>query len=268
MPLALANSNCNITHLSRQRSTFECEDSPDGKEEAMEDNHERSDESATLDPPGSIAVVGAGPLGIEAALYGRYLGYDVTLFEAEGVASSLVDRRDEPIPMMPDRCVSPLGRSALGAQRATSNPQASPMLIGEWIDQVWQPLTETDLLRGRLQCPVVVRSMELVAVQEDDSETEEDGTDDDDDDPVPPDFRLTLDDGKTADFEAVILSVGGEGPEIDRRFPDSTEYYFRVGGRASGDAEQGFWSGLKEIVAVYASLGGRADLDLYRPPRG
>ena len=43
----------------------------------------------TLDPPGSIAVVGAGPLGIEAALYGRFLGYDVTLIEAVSVANSL-----------------------------------------------------------------------------------------------------------------------------------------------------------------------------------
>ncbi|EMI22110.1 Pyridine nucleotide-disulfide oxidoreductase, NAD-binding region domain protein [Rhodopirellula maiorica SM1] len=41
-------------------------------------------EIATLDPPGSIAIVGAGPLGVEAALYGRFLGYNVSLIEARG----------------------------------------------------------------------------------------------------------------------------------------------------------------------------------------
>jgi len=49
------------------------------------------DDSLTLDPPGAIAVVGAGPLGIEAALYGRYLGYDVKLYEAKSVGSSMRD---------------------------------------------------------------------------------------------------------------------------------------------------------------------------------
>ena len=39
-------------------------------------------ESMTLEPPGRLAVVGAGALGVEAALYGRFLGYDVTLIAA------------------------------------------------------------------------------------------------------------------------------------------------------------------------------------------
>ena len=138
------------------------------------------------------------------------------------------------------------------------------MLIGEWIDQVWQPLTETDLLRGRLRCPVAVTAMEMVAVRKEDREIVGDDTDDE----VPPDFRLTFDDDKTADFEAVILSVSGDGPEITRQFPDSADYFFSIGCQASGNAEDDFWSGLKQVVALYASLGGRADLDLYQPERG
>ena len=49
-------------------------------------------DATTLDPPGSIAVVGAGALGIEAALYGRFLGYDVTLIEAAAVGHSMTDQ--------------------------------------------------------------------------------------------------------------------------------------------------------------------------------
>ncbi len=35
-----------------------------------------------VDTPAVIAIIGAGPIGLEAALYGRYLGYDVRLFDA------------------------------------------------------------------------------------------------------------------------------------------------------------------------------------------
>ena len=42
-----------------------------------------------LDTPASIAVLGAGPIGLEAALYARFLGYDVqitTLFQYSTIA--------------------------------------------------------------------------------------------------------------------------------------------------------------------------------------
>ena len=102
----------------------------------MATSPEVTHDAATLDPPRSIAVVGAGPLGIEAALYGRFLGYDVTLFEAFGVAHSISDRRDEAIEVMPDRCLSPLAKSALQAQAGDAEPKALPVTIGQWIDQV------------------------------------------------------------------------------------------------------------------------------------
>jgi hypothetical protein len=230
---------------------------------------EREDGNATLDPPGSIAVVGAGPLGVEAALYGRYLGYDVTLLEAVEVASSIVDRRDQAIPMMPGRCVSPLARSALGAQAGLSLPEASPMLIGQWIDQVWRPLTETDLLRGRLRCPVAVTEMDLVPTEDEDESLVDRGPQGEEiSEDVPPDFRLRFDDGQTADFEAVILATGGRSRAIKKLFAPPVDYLFELGEHRTENAEVDFWVGLKEIVAVYASLGGRADLDLYKPLRG
>ncbi|WP_233903103.1 NAD(P)/FAD-dependent oxidoreductase [Stieleria maiorica] len=229
----------------------------------METAPPMTEETATLEPPGSIAVIGAGPLGIEAALYGRFLGYNVTLFEAVEVAHSIADRRDQPIPMMPDRCVSPLAKGALDAQAGDDEPKSLPLSIAEWIDRVWLPLTQTDLLRGRLRCPARVSAMELVSAPSDD------GDDSDlEDDDVPPDFRLRLAEGETADFEAVIVATGAEGTEIERSFDEPVDYLFTIGRQPTGDAEQDFAGGLKQIVAVYASLGGRADLDLYRPPRG
>lgn len=221
---------------------------------------------ATLDPPGSIAVIGAGPLGIEAALYGRYLGYDVTLFESHGIASSMDGHSGDPIPMMPDRCLSPLARSALQAQCGSEEPWAFPLQIGEWVDRVWCPLLETDLLRGRLRCPVTVEAIDWVEVDDDEPIAE-------DEEAIPPDFRLSLSGDESvplegSQFEAVILACGTAGDRIRRSFPTPADYFFSVGQSPTGDAEEDFWHGLSQIVAIYASLGGRLDLDLYRPLRG
>ena len=37
--------------------------------------------------PAKLAILGAGPLGLEAALYARFLGYAVVIFAADFVAS-------------------------------------------------------------------------------------------------------------------------------------------------------------------------------------
>lgn len=214
----------------------------------------------TLDPPGTIAVVGAGPLGIEAALYGRFLGYDVTLIEAVQVANSLRDRMEQPLSISPDRCLSPLAVGALQSQHPEFVASAMPMKIGELVDQALLPLTETDLLRGRLKCPGRVTEIQTLDVDVQEAEDPE---------VVPPDFRLTLStdaSNESFDAEAVILATG-EDSGIELAFPIPTPYFFQIEGSRSGNPEQDFWKGLKQIVSVFAELAGREDLDLYRPRR-
>ena len=235
----------------------------------MNMNEQTNDEildRATLDPPGVIAVVGAGPLGIEAALYGRYLGYDVTIFEAERVAAAWEPLRDDPIPMMPTTSVSPLARSALQAQVGEATLKAAATQVGEWIDQVWQPLVQTDLLTGRLRCPAKVVEIDLVAVDGDDSDEAE--ASERAEDALPPDFLLCLSGGEREQFEAVILATGSRPAGIRYSFDAAIDYFFQLGDHGTGNDEVDFSAGLKAIVAIYASLAGRADLDLYRPLRG
>ena len=42
-----------------------------------------------VEPPGKVVVIGAGPIGVEAALYARYLGYQVEVFERGKIGSHL-----------------------------------------------------------------------------------------------------------------------------------------------------------------------------------
>lgn len=237
------------------------------------DEQSAMNDSMTLDPPGSVAVIGAGPIGVEAALYGRFLGYDVTLFESVAVGHSMSHHGDESFPMMPDRCMSPLALAALRAQQrdnildpspphAAAESKMLPMTYRQWIHEALIPLTETDLLRGRLRVPVSVTEIATVPVQSDD---EDEGSDE-----IPADFRLSVADSggqkESIDFEAVILAVGSQC-DITLRFETPTAYFHRIGATPSGDPEKDLATGLREIVRVFAELAGRADLDLYRPRR-
>lgn len=226
---------------------------------------ENDDTAMTLDPPGTIAVVGAGPIGIEAALYGRFLGYDVTLIESESVCHSLQDRHEQPLPMLPDRCLSPLAVSALRAQSAEAESNILPMTYGQWIEQAWIPLTESDLLAGRIQSPARVVAVTTVPIEPDDATSDESSGDSIDD--IQEDFRLRLDTGQSIDAEAVIVAIGSAAA-IPVDFETPIPYFFRIGGRASDDAERDLRLARDEIVELFAKLAGRSDLDLYRPRRG
>ncbi len=101
-----------------------------------------------IDTPARIAVIGAGPIGLEAALYGRYLGYDVDLYE-RGQACEHVRRWGHQKLQGPfGRCASPLGRAALKAQNESwVSPADNEVLTGrEMVDAYWQPLAQSDLI--------------------------------------------------------------------------------------------------------------------------
>jgi hypothetical protein len=222
----------------------------------------------TLDPPGAIAVVGAGPMGIEAALYGRFLGYDVTLLEAVAVGHSMLAEPQAALPRLPGRCLSPLAAAALQAQ--LGSPVAAglpvgglPQTCGQWVDEALRPLAESDLLHGRLRLPALVTEIIHVAVSADPDASEGEA-------PIPADFRLTFvgEGGRidTLDVEAVILAVG-QTCDIRLGFQPPVPYFFRINALPTAEVQQQWIAGHREIVAIYAGLAGRAALDLYRPRR-
>ena len=102
-----------------------------------------------------IAILGAGPVGLEAALYARYLGYQVQLFERGPTAAANVlawghIQLFSPFGMN----ASPLGIAALQAQDSNwSCPAADEHLTGaEFCDRYLEPLAQSDLLANVLQC--------------------------------------------------------------------------------------------------------------------
>jgi thioredoxin reductase len=107
-----------------------------------------------VDTPARIAIIGAGPIGLEAALYARFLGYDVDLFE-RGVTAANVGRWGHVQMFSPFAMnSSTLGLAALAAQDPHYVPPAADSILSgnEWRDRYLLPLSQSDLLADCLHC--------------------------------------------------------------------------------------------------------------------
>lgn len=196
----------------------------------------------TLDPPGRIGIVGSGPLALEAALYGRFLGYEVTVIDAGQTCDYLRTIEETPISLLPSRALSVLASSAIHAQDPDSLDSFSKMQIitvRDWLNAGPRKLIETDLLQDRILNGHRISKIEFVQANLFDEEVatskresrgaadnekwsekitiEDDNDDFEIDGDVPPDFRIHLDvlaaspldtQSKNAiiDFEAVLWS--------------------------------------------------------------
>lgn len=106
-----------------------------------------------VDTPAKIAILGAGPIGLEAALYARFLGYEVVLYERGRVGEHLRQwghvRMFTPFGM--NR--SPLGLAALTTQDESWTPPHDDVLLtgAEFAAQYLEPLAQSDLLSDSLR---------------------------------------------------------------------------------------------------------------------
>jgi len=129
-----------------------------------------------IDTPARLAILGAGPMGLEVALYARFLGYDVDLFEQGQVAENV--RRWGHVPMFSPFGMnrSPLGLAALRAQDSDYRPPHDTALLTghEWIAGYLEPLSQTDLLADHLRLRTKVLAIGRPdRLQGDDAGTEE-----------------------------------------------------------------------------------------------
>jgi len=115
-----------------------------------------------IDMPARIAVLGAGPIGLEAALYARYLGYAVDIYE-RGVVAEHVRRWGHVRMFSPFGANrSPLGLAALAAQDSAWRPPGDDQFLTgrEFTDRYLALLAQSDLLIDGLheRCEVLAIS--------------------------------------------------------------------------------------------------------------
>jgi thioredoxin reductase len=105
-----------------------------------------------------IAILGAGPIGLEAALYARTLGLAVTVYERGRVGEHLQRwghvRLFSPFGMN----ATPLGRAAVQAVRGRDAlPADGDLLTGrEYVARYLEPLAQAELLKGCLRLNTTV----------------------------------------------------------------------------------------------------------------
>lgn len=114
-----------------------------------------------LEPPSRIAILGAGPCGLETGLYARYLGYRTTIYEQGEIAQSV--REWGHVRMFSPFCMnrSPLGLAAIQAQNPDSDaPSDNDLLTGhEWYQRYLLPLATSDLLKDHIRTGTKVLSV-------------------------------------------------------------------------------------------------------------
>ncbi|MCO6456303.1 MAG: NAD(P)/FAD-dependent oxidoreductase [Pirellulaceae bacterium] len=106
-----------------------------------------------VDTPAKIAILGAGPVGLETALYARFLGYEVEVFERRQIAAQVLRAGHVRLFSPFADCCSPLGRAAIAAQEPGFVFPADDQYLTarQWAQQYLIPLAGTDLLSDCLR---------------------------------------------------------------------------------------------------------------------
>lgn len=101
-----------------------------------------------VDTPATIGIIGAGPIGLEAALYGRYLGYDVIVFEERKLEDIVCEAEGRVTWEYAKDLVSPLGVMAIQTQDESWQPPGPSecWTVAEWWAKYLRPLAESDLV--------------------------------------------------------------------------------------------------------------------------
>jgi len=207
-----------------------------------------------IDTPAKLAILGAGPMGLEAGLYARFLGYEVVIYERGEVGANVRkwghDRMDSPFSM--NRTT--LGIAAIQAQdESYRQPGDDEVLTGqEWLDRYLLPLAQTDLLADHLRVDTTV-----MAVEKEQQDFEEWS------------YRILSRDAasqeRTDAFDGVLDCTGASGNANWAGPGGITEPHFHVlGERSHGEGSKfGMADGHDQIRRLFAILGDRETLDLY-----
>jgi threonine dehydrogenase-like Zn-dependent dehydrogenase len=206
-----------------------------------------------IDTPARLAVLGAGPLGLEAALYARFLGYGVVIYERGEVAASVRAWSDERMDAPFGQNSTTLGIAAIEAQDdAYLPPGSNEMLTGrEWLDRYLLPLAQTDLLADHLRLHTTVVS--IGSTETDDGDVK-----------LSVLSRDAAGQEQSDKFDGVLDCTGGANAETWEPAEENSQYYHILGERShNADSPFRLVDGYEQIRQTFAIIGDRATLDLY-----
>lgn len=106
----------------------------------------------SVETPARIAVLGAGPIGLEAAIYARYLGYEVDIYERGRVAEHMLEWGHVRLFTPFGANSSPLGAAAIKNQDGAWKPPGDDELLTgrDMAERYYIPLSRSDLLADHL----------------------------------------------------------------------------------------------------------------------
>ena len=214
-----------------------------------------------------IAILGAGPIGLEAALYARYLGYPVRVFErAQIPAANILAKGAEQVGIFSE-LASTLTVAALQAQNPDWRPPTASSLLTavQWHEAYLIPLAESDLIADVLHL-----NAEVVAIERRDENED-----------VSFQIRCRDAQGTQIVHEAdIVIDVTGttgqrewftdQDADGELSFLNPDADYYVLGSKCRRDGQCTHPRGLEQIRELFSILGERDDLDVYDtlPPLG
>ncbi len=215
----------------------------------MADNPETDNGADTSDDRESdtlrIAILGICPISIEAALYGRYLGYEVVLFGPDEVCRPWRDDTTTMSSPFRENC-TPLGLAALDAQANDyQHPQPDATLsYQQWVESYCIPLSCTDLVRTALRLESPVKAVVFHRVDET--------------------FQIVAsqDAGALPEQFDYVIQPNDLGAPLRFEAADVDDYLILDGQRPTNGSLD-FQAAIASIVRAYRVIGERVDLNVY-----
>lgn len=241
-----------------------------------------------VDTPAHIVIVGLNALALEAGLYARFLGYQVSIFDSGFVCDSV---QKQPEIAVDGKSTTSLGCKAISAQNESFDADSIEDAIltnQDWWEKYLKPLSESDLLIDSIFANQSIASVRIVEEELEDESDGGNGDEEDEDEVCATVFEISLKDTTSTTSANVgdqpvvadvlidlqfngsvhfdfVTSLGVDVSKIENDVTTlftSIDDFYVLGDRKTG-AKYGHADGLEQVCQLFKIIGDRESLDLY-----